>query len=115
MPPGLTPGEAWQHVQHLLCEVTTVGERSAAGTSFLKPAGAAAYRGSLNIMKETKTENVDIVTSYFMCGCAGDPQRSSNLSSTAGKSIQETASNQHDIFVGREHQNSSISLTLITQ
>lgn len=83
MPPGLIPGEAWQHVQHLLCEVTTVWERSAVGTSSLKPAGAATYRGSFNIMKENKTENVDIVISYFLCGCAGDPQPSSSLSSTA--------------------------------
>lgn len=72
-------------------------------------------KGGLKALKETKAEDVDIGIGYFMCGFAGDPQPSYILSSTAGKSIQETVSNQYNIFVGRELQNSSIIWTLINQ
>lgn len=91
---------------------------TAVGTSSLKPTGdrhVQATKGSLKALKETKAEDVDIGTGCFMCGFAGDPQPSYILSSTAEKSVQETVSNQYDIFVGRELQNSSITLTLIYQ
>lgn len=65
-------------------------------------------------MKETKAEDADTDTGYFMCGFVGNPQPSSSLSSTADKSIQEIASKQH-IFVGKEPQKSSITLTLKSQ
>ncbi|KFQ68445.1 Actin-like 7A, partial [Phaethon lepturus] len=56
---------------------------------------------------------VDIGTGYFKCGFAGDPWPSYTVSSTVGKPIRETGSNQKETFVGRELQNSSVPLTLI--
>lgn len=109
--------EGWQHVHHSLSEVTHAWERSQEGSSGhkpLKPTRGSCLQGSLKGMNETKAENLDIVTSYFTCGFAGEPQPSSNLSSTAGRAVQETASSQYNIVVGREPQNSSITLTLIS-
>uniref|UniRef100_A0A8C0EHA7 Actin like 7A n=1 Tax=Bubo bubo TaxID=30461 RepID=A0A8C0EHA7_BUBBB len=63
-------------------------------------------------MKEMKAVVVDMGTDYFRCGFAGDPWPFYIVSSTAGKSTQETGSNQKETFVRRELQSSSIPLTL---
>ncbi|NXS44808.1 ACL7A protein, partial [Balaeniceps rex] len=72
-----------------------------------------ATKGSLKATKETKAVVVDIGTGYFKCGFAGDPWPSCIVSSTVGKPLWETGSNQKETFVGRELQNSSVPLTLI--
>ncbi|NXF37723.1 ACL7A protein, partial [Nyctibius bracteatus] len=68
---------------------------------------------SFNAMKRTKAVVIDIGTGYFKCGFAGDPWPSSVVSSTVGKPIQESRSNQKESFVGRQLQNSNVPLTLI--
>ncbi|NWQ88658.1 ACL7A protein, partial [Burhinus bistriatus] len=57
---------------------------------------------------------IDIGTGYFKCGFAGDPWPSYIVSSTVGKPIGETGSNQKETFVGKELQNSRVPLTLIS-
>ncbi|NXX60136.1 ACL7A protein, partial [Scopus umbretta] len=73
----------------------------------------SATKGRLKATKETKAVVIDIGTAYFKCGFAGDPWPSCVVSSTVGKPLQETGSNQKETFVGRELQNTSVPLTLI--
>ncbi|NXJ01010.1 ACL7A protein, partial [Psophia crepitans] len=61
----------------------------------------------------TKAAVIDIGTGYFKCGFAGASWPCCVVSSTVGKPIRETGSNQEETFVGRELQNSSVPLTLI--
>ncbi|KAM6109740.1 actin-like protein 7A [Phoenicopterus ruber ruber] len=89
---------------------------AAAGASRLKhvrDSHVSATKGSPKARKETKAVVIDIGTGYFKCGFAGDPWPSYIVSSTVGKPIQETGSNQKETFVGRELQNSSTPLTPI--
>ncbi|XP_054042018.1 actin-like protein 7B [Rissa tridactyla] len=65
-------------------------------------------------MKGTKAVVVDIGTGYFKCGFGGDPCPSHIVSSTVGKPMGEAGRNQKETFIGRDLQNSSVPLTLIS-
>ncbi|NWY62827.1 ACL7A protein, partial [Chionis minor] len=71
-------------------------------------------KGSLMATKETKAVVIDTGTGYFKCGFAGDPWPSSIVSSTVGKPIGETGSNEKNLIIGRELQNSGVPLTLVS-
>ncbi|NXY71020.1 ACL7A protein, partial [Glareola pratincola] len=73
-----------------------------------------ATKGSLQAMKETKAVVVDIGTGYFKCGFAGDPCPSHVVSSTVGKPMGEAGRKQKETFIGRDLQNSSVPLTLLS-
>ncbi|NXU55128.1 ACL7A protein, partial [Turnix velox] len=62
----------------------------------------------------TQAVVIDIGTDSFKCGFAGDPYPSHVFSSTVGKPKGEAEHNQKATFIGRDLQNSSIPLTLIS-